>query len=83
MGTFKNLDVDFTYSVVGEVHNVHIGGAIEPFAFARLGGLAPTCGLDANTTEGVLEIPVPDTFLDLQYSCGTSSYASGAFLSPY
>lgn len=79
IGTMRNLDIDYTYDVDKEVHVVQTGGLIEPFAFARTGGSAPASGLPADATTGLLSVPAPQEFLDLQFSIGASSYATGTF----
>lgn len=79
VGTMKNLDIKYKYKSIGLTHSRRVGGAIEPFAFARKGGGAPAHGLAKKVTSGVLSVPEPETFLDLQFSAGTSSYAPGSF----
>lgn len=79
VGTMKNLEVQYKYKSIGRVHTKHIGGAIEPFAFPRTGGGAPSHGLSKHATSGVLEVPAPDVFLDLQFAASTVSYAPGSF----
>eukprot|EP00286_Rhodomonas_abbreviata_P019853 CAMPEP_0181311752 /NCGR_PEP_ID=MMETSP1101-20121128/13316_1 /TAXON_ID=46948 /ORGANISM="Rhodomonas abbreviata, Strain Caron Lab Isolate" /LENGTH=576 /DNA_ID=CAMNT_0023418527 /DNA_START=26 /DNA_END=1756 /DNA_ORIENTATION=- len=79
VGSMKNLEVDFQYhSDHGRVHTKSIGGVMEPFAFARAGGGAPTFGLGEKRSSGLLGVPAPGTFLDLQFAAGSVSYAPGA-----
>lgn len=80
VGTMKNLDVDFKYKGFGKVHTKHVGGAVEPFAFARTGGGAPSRGLPSKATTGILEVPEPENAIDLQFAAGTVSYAPGALM---
>jgi len=79
VGAMRNLDVKYKYKGIGLSHNKHIGGAIEPYAFARKGGGAPAHGLPQKATSGVLAVPEPETFLDLQFAASTVSYAPGSF----
>ena len=79
VGAMRNLDIAYKYKDFGRVHTKHVGGAVEPFAFARKGGVAPSHGLSKRATSGVLEVPEPEAFLDLQFAAGTVSYAPGSF----
>lgn len=80
VGTMKNLDVDFKYKGFGRVHTKHVGGVIEPFAFSRTGGAAPSHGLCKKASTAILEVPEPENALDLQFAAGTVSYAPGALM---
>jgi hypothetical protein len=79
VGQMMNLDIDYKYEGIGRVHTKHIGGAVEPFAFARTGGAAPSLGLGKRASTGVLKVPEPETFIDLQFAAGAVSYAPGSF----
>lgn len=91
-GQMYNLDV--TYINNGIIHNKfinkpikkHIGGAIETYAF-NVGmneekdiNIAPTLGLNNNMNTGILNVPSPNNFMDLQWAAGSSGYAIGAFM---
>lgn len=80
----NTLNVGYKYHKSPITHYKTVGGAIEPFAFGRTGA-GPVRGLGSAAT-GELRVPVPSTFLDLQYVGGASGYAEGAFfesLKPY
>jgi hypothetical protein len=79
VGQMKGLDIRYKYKDIALTHTRHIGGAIEPFAFARTGGAAPLLGLAKDKTTEILRVPEPENFLDLQWAAGAVSYAPGSF----
>lgn len=79
VGQLKGQDVQYKYKDIGLTRTRHIGGAVEPFAFARTGGASPLLGLASDKTTEVLRVPEPETFIDLQFAAGAVSYAPGSF----
>lgn len=79
VGQMMNLDIDFKYKGIGLSHTKHVGGMLEPFAFARTGGDAPLRGIPSRKTTDVLSVPEPENFVDLQFAAGSVSYAPGSF----
>jgi hypothetical protein len=79
-GQMRTIDVAYTYhkDKVERKHYRTVGGAVETYAFGRYGA-APSSGLTLRD-EADLEVPVPSSFLDAQFSGGASSYAPGAFV---
>jgi hypothetical protein len=65
----------------GVNHTIHVGGAIESFAFSRH-GTAPRQGLEPAVPVGVLSVPAGDPLdvLDPAYMGGASGFAIGAFM---
>jgi len=68
--------------IIKGIHVKHIGGIVEPYAFSRK-GRSPLKGLSSDATTGVIHIPDPEIFLDLQFSAGTVSYAPGSLFESY
>jgi len=79
VGQMMSQDVNYRYKGIGLTHTKKVGGTVEPFAFARIGGDAPSHGLAKRMTSSVLEVPEPDVFVDLQFAAGAVSYAPGSF----
>jgi hypothetical protein len=81
IGQYKNQDVQYHYNHKLK-HTKRVGGAVEPFAFARKGS-APLLGLKDSETSGILRVPEPEELIDLQYAAGASGYAPGAFVESF
>lgn len=77
VGQFKTLDVDYKYTLL--THTARVGGAIEPYAFGRNGG-APLVGMSSKHSTALLNVPQPETPLDLRFAAGASSYAPGSLV---
>jgi hypothetical protein len=77
VGEFRSLDVTYTYND-NSVHTETVGGAMETFAFPRVGA-APPAGIPAGETVALMNVPEPTAFLDLAFAAGASSYAPGSF----
>lgn len=82
-GQMKSQVITYQYSgIFGRKHEIHVGGAVEPFAYSRV-GTPPTVALSAGTTAASMSVPEPETYLDLAYAAGASSYAPGSFFESY
>jgi len=79
VGQMKTQDVEYKYSPLNIVHKKRVGGAVETFAYARVGS-GPTVGLSSTQSSGTLKVPEPTTILDLQFAAGASGYAPGALV---
>lgn len=93
VGVMRNLDISYDDGSDLGPHWIkkkntferHIGGFIEPFAFAagspELDGVvAPDVGLAESDVTGILSVPSPNDVVDLSHVTGASGYAPGAFL---
>lgn len=75
----ENVEYHYTH---GAIHQVTVGGAVEPFAFSLSDeGAVPSTGLLAGQTSGIVHIDsdVPN-MMDMQHMGGASSYAPGLFV---
>lgn len=66
----------------------YVGGVIENYAFSRKSKTSTSAGvpvkvkgLAADQQSGTLNVPQPDSILDLAFSAGASGYAPGALMS--
>lgn len=85
VGQMRSLSVGYKYHKSLRTHYKTVGGFVETFAFG-LSGQGPVLGLRAGATKGLLQVPAPTAFLDLQFAAAASGYAEGAFfesLRPY
>ena len=93
VGAMRNLDISYIDgSDMGphwvkkqKTYKRHIGGYIEPYAFAAGSPVlddttAPEVGLQESQTSGILSVPAPNDVVDLSHVTGASGYAPGAFL---
>jgi hypothetical protein len=84
VGQMRTMDVGYDYhSRIERKHYRTVGGAVETFAYARYGS-APLVGLgEDGDAQGDLRVPVPDSFMDIQFAGAASSYAIGAFVESF
>jgi hypothetical protein len=80
VGQMRTLNVTYTYDGIpkDKMHYRTVGGIVESFAFGRYGE-SPTFGLGSDV-KGVLVVPTPESYLDIQFAGAASSYAPGAFV---
>jgi len=89
-GQARTMDVEYLPDHQTEPLKRRVGGLLEAHAFNRgnskssgdndQGDIAPSRGLPTGVTNAVLDVPVPEHFLDLSFAAGSSGYAVGAFM---
>ena len=78
----KDEDKKEMIDKINSIHVKRIGGIVEPYAFSRK-GRAPFKSISSDVTSGIIHVPDPEIFLDLQFSAGTVSYAPGALFESF
>jgi len=81
VGQLKSNDVTYKYHS-GCEHTMNVGGAVEPFAFGKIGE-GPAEGVSAGSTKTLLAVPQPEEAIDIAFAAGASSFAPGTFVESF